>query len=159
MRLEQYTLVIDAFCALAAALVLVPPICYLFTTWATRRDLMGYLGATAIVLYYQQFFRTTKVEEASACETFNRDFAKRYGARRMLMRRAIATGLIHPEGPRVLGAGAGVAGMAGRPHLGRGRGCRQPITDRRAWLEDDCELSIPTSMDPQSCRCTTRAAC
>lgn len=82
MGSSHYAVVIDIFCSLAAAMVLVPILLYLFGPWATRRNkLLGYLDASSLVLYYQQFFPAKKPNPNEVEKEFRRDFARTYGRR------------------------------------------------------------------------------
>lgn len=82
MGSSNYAVVIDIFCTLAAAMVLVPLLLYLYLPWATRRDkLLGYLDKESLILYYQQFFPTKTPAPTAVLQEFRSDFARTYGRR------------------------------------------------------------------------------
>lgn len=82
MESSHYAIVIDIFCALAAAMIVVPLLLYLWRPWVTRRDkLLGYLDAASLVLYYKQFYPAQTTDEAKVVGEFRKTFHRNYGRR------------------------------------------------------------------------------
>jgi hypothetical protein len=80
MGSSHYAIVIDIFCVLAGAMIVVPLLLYLWRPWAARRDkLLGYLDADSLVLYYRQFYPTKLPGREKAVSEFKQDFHRNYG--------------------------------------------------------------------------------
>ncbi|MGI9102212.1 MAG: hypothetical protein ACR2IF_07180 [Terriglobales bacterium] len=80
---SAYAVLIDFACALAAALMVVPSVLYLFTEWVSRRDkIFSYLNPDALKLYYEQFLSVDSPPNIQ--EAFRKRFDRLYGRRRYI---------------------------------------------------------------------------
>lgn len=86
MGSSNYAAVIDIFCGLAVATVLLPILVYLYRPWVTRRDkLLGYLDKDSLGLYYAQFYPAQTPNPDKVVEEFKKDFGKNYGRRHYIL--------------------------------------------------------------------------
>lgn len=84
--------VVEVFCVLGWAILLLPAFIYLLTTWQNRRRLLlERLGPDAIKLYYKQFYPSTaskralKRHQSDIKKQFKDDFNRLYGRRHYLL--------------------------------------------------------------------------
>jgi hypothetical protein len=86
MNPTLYKIVLDVFVAIAGAIVLVPPLLYLWKPWATRRDkLLSALDPTSLQLYYQRFYPKTETQLATVEAEFKKYFGKNFGRRHYII--------------------------------------------------------------------------
>ena len=82
MTSTEYAILIDILCGVAGAMVLIPPLLYLFRSWSTRRDrLFSYLDPPCLILYYRQFYPGTKTDLNTVTAVFRKYFNRHYGRR------------------------------------------------------------------------------
>jgi hypothetical protein len=82
MGSSEYAILIDTLCGIAGAMVLVPPLFYLFRPWATRRDkLFANLDEGSLMLYYRQFYPSETHNVTGVKADFKKYFNRHYGRR------------------------------------------------------------------------------
>ena len=81
-----YAFLIDAICATAGALVLLPLILYLYKPWVARRNMLfGYFSTNSLKLYYEQFYPAKTLTRSTVEKQFREDFNRLYGRRHYVL--------------------------------------------------------------------------